>query len=255
MKKFNGLTIILSFLSIAHISANTSPSGAMSFATDNALYSPQTPTSMFSQPIDQILGQLYAVHGILSDLSAIMSDNQIKGITKNQKKKNLSNIKSLMLEIEQKKNVLITGRADLETINFVLRFSRAAMIHVNKALDNQLKTFPQFDAESLIKKLKSAKPVSEKTIRKRIINNNKLLITLKKAANSAGLRWYNKAYRKLDRWMIQPMSKYGLVVGSVGLIGTYVWWHLNSKSCPLTKLVGHPAKLNPGGWISNDPDG
>ena len=174
MKKLNSLLLTLSLFSIAHISANTSSSSEAAFnlnLSENSLFNRHAKKSLSNTMTDQILGQLDAVHGILSDLSAIISDNQIKGMTKKQKKLVLSNIQSLMREIEEKKNSLIVGSNDQEIISFMLRFSRAIMQHVHKALSNQLKTFDKFDTDVLIKRSRKAKKPSPKMIHRRLVNN------------------------------------------------------------------------------------
>ncbi len=233
MKKINNLIFILSFVSIVHISANSSsPEGiGLNFnLADNSLFSESTKDSLSDGITDQILSQLDAVHGILSDLSAIISDNQIKGITRKQKKNLLSHVKSLMRDIEEKKNSLIVGSHDPEIINFMLHFSRAVIQHVNKALKNQLKEFKKFNSDALIKRTCNAKMLTPKMMHRRIVNNHKRLLQLKNSADSAGLRWYNKAYRKFDRYILQPSNKYGVAIGGAVITTGLLYWLAKNPS-------------------------
>jgi ATP-dependent Zn protease len=182
---------------------------------------------------DQTQQQLDEIHGILSDLSAIISDNQISGLKR--KKIVIANIQSMMRDIESKKNIL-TVTHDPTTVFFMLRFARALSNHILEALNRDFEVFVPFNSDHLITQVTRHKNVSEKEIFLAHQKSIKRLDILKQQADSAGLRWYNKAYRKIDYHIVEPASRYGSYVAAISFIIWYCWWHLNSESCPGTEF-------------------
>jgi len=213
-RKCNQLLHIIILLSIPHLTTkantplfNSSPSHNQEIPVWDAL-------------VDASQQQLEAIHGILSDLSAIVNEKQTK--IKN-KETVLNNIKLMMRDVETKKNMLAvnTNKTELHTAT---QFTREAITHITQALEKNLQTFPRFAYEQKI--TRSKKEISPTDVEFNIRTSHKALNALKNKANNAGLFWYNKIYRTLDKYALQYVAAYGKNTFCAVAGVSYVCWHL-----------------------------
>ncbi|HRQ62445.1 MAG TPA: AAA family ATPase [Candidatus Dependentiae bacterium] len=246
-------TLIVCFLSIPilPIMAN-----ALDLSLAGSPYGGQSKTSILDRYRDALQKQLEEIHGILSDLSAIIYDGQVK--TVRHKDQTIMNIQLLMRDIERKKNVLAVS-ADTGTIIFMSTFTEAVINHVGNALLNSMAHFGAFDSEQLLNN-KSQKISNLESLHPAIKANRTALKKLIKQANNVGLRWYNKAYRAVDNNIFSHTSKYHLSMLGGSLFGMYLWWLWSiNKNKPniittgnLSWLIGPSPEYNPlSGGITN----
>lgn len=189
---------------------------------------------MIQTLIDQTQRHLETVYTVLSDLSVVINDNQIPSFK--QKAKTLKTIRTFMQDLESKKNVLVVS-TDLKTIQFIIQYTQAAIDHLTAILAGGCTTFSPFDSKPLIESTRSQAGQPElPALHTTITTNETRLTNLIMLAHSAGLHWYNKAYRMLDAYCLHYMREYGLVTaGTVSLL-SYAYWH----------MYGHRFK---GSWI------
>jgi len=232
-------TLIVSSLSIPYMPIMANRFEAPFLGTPSA-----TSTSHSTDAYrDTLQKQLEELHGILSDLSAIIYDDQIK--TVKNKDKTLLNIQLLMRDIERKKNILAVS-ADMSTVVFMSNFTDAVIKHITHALDNNMSHFASFNSETLL--TKKSGHIDTQTIHADMRANKKQLRTLKKAADSVGLRWYNKVYRTVDDKIFSHTSRYHMHLLGGTTFGLYLWWRLYDKTFPFNKgyvgkmLLGEPYK-------------
>lgn len=188
---------------------------------------------MWDALIDHTQQQLEAIHGILSDLSAIANEKQTNITNKDVV---LDNIKRMMREVESKKNLLAvsTNKSELHSAT---QFTLRAIIHISHALEQNLQTFPRFTFEQKI--TRNQKEITPTDVEFNIRTSHKALNALKRKANNAGLFWYNKIYRTLDKYLIRHVVTYGKNT-FCGLAGvSLLWWHLREDNC-LKPILGEP---------------
>jgi AAA+ superfamily predicted ATPase len=174
--------------------------------------------------IDATQKQLETLCNILSDISFLVHDNQVK--TGTNKVKILENIQDLMQDLENKKNILkIT--TDIQVIHSMVTYTKEALSHVRTAVDTGCTTFDPFDTEGCItRNIPNMKQINRDQIKKNIHTNTQILKELELAAHSIGLHWYNKAYRFIDRYLLNYAQEYGLLSTGIILGSGYVFWHL-----------------------------
>jgi AAA+ superfamily predicted ATPase len=212
------ILVITSGLSITHLTIKTST------LADSITYSQTAQENIVEAIIDTTQKQLEIVHTILSDLSFIINDNQIKTIKK--KKSSLANIQHMMRDIESKKNILVVSN-DLHTLQFIIHFTHNALAHIQKAFDTHFTEFTPFESEQAIEHTRTNnKNISLEKLEEIIIDNEHKVTDLKHSAANAGLAWYNKSYRLCDKYLFQHVREYGMLGGIVGLGALYTFWHM-----------------------------
>ncbi len=222
---------ITSCFSISHLAIKAS-------TTHNAITQRQEETeNIIELLIDATQKQLETIHALLSDLSFIINDNQIKTIK--NKKTTLTNIQHLMRDIESKKNILVVSN-DIQTIQFIIKFTHNVLKHILTVFETQCTQFDSFESEKLIAQTRNPNnTISIEVLKKIIIKNEKKVKQLKENAANAGLTWYNKSYRLCDRYLLQYVRDYGLVSSCLVLGGLYTYWHLYPDAWAKT-LMGKP---------------
>ncbi len=196
--------------------------------------------------IDTSKKQLDDLFGTLSMLSTMISEGQVPTIK--NKKDAIEAIKSLtylIQNIQQERFV----NADFSTAHFLLEVTNALTQHIHAALKDGCKTIKAFNLDTFsTKKRSSLKEVTPESLQKKVIINAKELDAVKKAADLAGLRWRNLAYRKFDKYIVEPCQKYSLMRRMLDLtyltgMGLYAYWYLDqpgfAEQFPrLGKLMG-----------------
>jgi ATP-dependent Zn protease len=188
---------------------------------------------MWDALIDASQQQLEEIHGILSDLSAIVNEKQTKIANKDTV---LNNIKAMMRDIERKKNLLAVNTQKPE-LYATTQFTRHAITHIMHALKNNLQEFPHFSFEQKVTRTK--KEINPADIEHILRTTHKALYQLKAQANSAGLFWYNKLYRTLDRYLLHYIVEYGKNTFCAVAGASYIWWRCSNNEF-LNSILGIP---------------
>lgn len=194
-------------------------------------------TQMWDALVDTTQQQLEEIHGILSDLSAIVNEKQTKITNKDAV---LANIKSMMRDVEGKKNLLAVNR-HIGELQSAMQFIRQAIAHTMQALGKNLQEFPRFTFEH--KNTRTKKEINPVDLEHMLRTSHKELYKLKSEASSAGLFWYNKLYRKLDKYILHHViSEYGknIFFGSLG--ASLLWWHYREGNF-LESILGTPCSF------------
>jgi cell division protease FtsH len=230
-RKYNNLLNVIILLSIPHlpIKANNLPF--------NGMAAHKQETFSWDILVDTTQQQLESLHGILSDLSAIINEKQTKIANKGMV---ISNIKQMMRDVEYKKNMLAVN-TNKQIVYEAIEFVQKSIKHISGALKKNLQDFPSFTYEPNITRKKEISPTDlEYTIR----SNHKSLNALKQNSNNAGLSWYNKVYRTLDMYLLQYIAAYGKNTFCAVAGATYLWWHY-AKSPFLVDTLGLGRPFDP----------
>jgi len=132
---------------------------------------------------------------------------------------------------------------DVMMYNEMIEFTRALKIitalqeHVKKAIDNNLQEFPLFDISTV--QLKSAVEMHPDEIKDTIKTLKNNIEDITKSAESAGISFFNRAYRFVDSWTIDPIERHGLHTAAfwtVALSATaaYIWFHASKDTTGCT---------------------
>ena len=176
--------------------------------------------------------QMDQLQVILSGIAIMISEKQIIPINK---KDTLENIRQMNSFIQTFQHQRLTG-ATPEMIDFTLRLNRMIISHILQACKNGFATVAPFDPAPLLKRGPSQK-VELHQLQRLLLKNRADLKRLNKQIETAGLTRYNIAYRKLDKYVVDPCIKYsipsrGLIAGAVAASALSAWWYLyNDKFC------------------------
>jgi cell division protease FtsH len=166
------------------------------------------------------------IYNVISGLSMMINDGQVSTVTnKKDITAALSNMSMIIHDLQQEQFMVVNPT----TAALINELNNALMGHLLKAIDNDLQTLPQFELAEVLKR-GHAKETSLESLIAQQQHNDRLLATLKANAEVVGLRWYNRAYRKFDTYVIAPTEKYSLHKWAIGLTGAsaaalLIYWH------------------------------
>ena len=226
-RKYNNLLLILIVLSIPHLTIKANSPTLKATTPHNQ------ELQLWDALVDHAQQQLEAIHGILSDLSAIVNEKQT-----NIKNKDvvLDNIKRMMRDVENKKNLLAVN-TNKDELYFTTQFTQHAITHIVQALEKNLQTFARFTFEQKV--TRNQKEIAPTDVEYNIRTSHKALNKLKSKANNAGLFWYNKIYRTLDKYALRYVAAYGKNTLCAVATASYLWWHLGENTW-LETFLGVP---------------
>lgn len=189
-----------------------------------------SPVNILDTLVDEAKKQIDQVAVILASLSSMVNDNQIPVQQKKETLRAIKGLVSLVHSIQQEKFVNI----DLATTLFLLRFNSALMDHIAKAIASDLNNIPPFNPAEIATKT-FGKKVNVHEVEQHVLANKKKLTALIKKADHAGLRWYNLAYRQVDKYIISPSVKYSIpqrtLIAAAGIFTVLTtWWYLNEET-------------------------
>lgn len=226
-RKYNQILHLIILLSIPHL--NTKANSPVFSAAPQRNHDVQ----LWDALVDETQRQLEAIHGILSDLSAIVNEKQTKIKDKDTV---LNHIKLMMRDIEGKKNLLAVNTCKSE-LHFATQFTQKAITHITQALNTSLQEFPRFTYEQKVTRTK--KEIKPTDIEHALRTTHKSLNKLKGIASNAGLFWYNKIYRTLDTYALQYVTAYGKNALLAVTGTTYLYWRF-FKNDFLEDILGKP---------------
>lgn len=163
---------------------------------------------------------------ILEDLALIIGNGQIHAIK--NKRAVIEEVKNLRSLIGTIKNDSY-AQVDLFKIALLNKILVAIIAHIDQGLAVDFKNFPPFAIEQHIKRsIQDLDTIQD--LDAEFAKVPQLLEQLTKNAQSAGLHWYNKIYRVIDRHIIEPCDKYSVprrtgkfILGA--LITYFIWFH------------------------------
>lgn len=250
------LAALLILSSINHTYPNTSdqtPPAAEEQPAQQASAQDTELQEHFQKILTRRLDEFKTIDRVLQDLLLLIDNSaSINSIKKSELRESAIAMRDLIKNINDE----VFAQIDPGTLQLLSHISKELTKHVIHALNNHLTTLPPFDIEQAMTRLAPIDVTLEDLYADFEISG-KLLQKLEEKAGSAGLRWYNKAYRKFDKWVIQPSEKYS--VGSrlkklavAAALGTWLWWHTDSHNPTLRNWLGYSPRLGAGNSINQE---
>ena len=199
--------------------------------------------------IKTIIEDATALDIVCEDLALDINN---KAIQIHNKDEVIANIKKSRELISLIKN---DAFADIDEIQLasLLNLNNRLIDYIAKGIDNGFKNLQPFTLPRV--SITNEDITFENLFRKAAENSNNLKLVQQKA-KTAGLSWYNRLYRNVDDYVLQPSKKYhldkaALVGGITGLLALNYWYHSESENKVLRKLFGWaPHFLSSGGMLS-----
>jgi len=191
------------------------------------------------QSLKVLIGQIETIDIILEDLALDITNNVIKT---DKKSDLLGAIKSVRQHTYQLKQADFTG-IDEQGLVALAILNSALIDHLTKSAHTGFKQLDPFEKETI--RSPGIIEITPELIQTMTAKNGTKLMTLAKRAESAGLSWYNKVYRSLDDYLIQPMVKYKVptfagIATLTGLAALYLWYRSGSENSLLRSTIGWP---------------
>jgi len=186
----------------------------------------QVPVNSLDALIDSAKRQLDQISAILSALSAMINNDQVS--TLKDKQETLKNIAELSATIEMLRyEKFAEGHTDRLSTYLLQRLNADVIQHLTNALRGTFTGLTPYKS-SIMRKLPDQAAMSIPNMQKTAAENEQKIKALLKLADCAGLRWYNHAYRKVDRFVITPCRKHSIPQRSlIGLslagLSFYLW--------------------------------
>lgn len=176
--------------------------------------------------LKNILVTYNGVDLVLEDLALLIGNGQIHQI-KNKREiiDGVKNIREIIGTIKNDSYVQV----DLYKIALLNKILLAIIDHINKGLSEDFKNFAHFALEEHVKRsVLDLGNIQDLDVE--FAKAPQQLEQLTKNSQSAGLHWYNKVYRVVDRYIIEPCDKYHIPRRSgkflFGAFAVYfIWFH------------------------------
>ncbi|MCX5922039.1 MAG: AAA family ATPase [Candidatus Dependentiae bacterium] len=260
-KTFLFLTLLLS-QPLSHAFDDTTNIGDMNEISATIIEQAQ---NILEDQLKKILTQFNAVDCILGDLALVVNNDQVPQ-TKNKKTviQGIISVRSLIESVQKDAFVNVSLRQNL----MILKILEGLIAHTKQALSDGLTEFPAFDFVTYFQSIKSPQDDSTIDIDALQKNIDAQIADLNSQAASVGLAWYNRAYRKLNDYLIQPSIK-AASIGNAGKIAIatslaawyFLWYRTEKGEDPnasskfshwLRSKVGEHVKIQDRGAIIND---
>src|SRR5579871_3835731 len=229
------LLAFFTLLSIPNASANTSQ------AVEPAITQEQQ--TALNQMLAKHVEHLTTTDRLLQDLLLLIDGSSSFSKNKSEIRTNLLELRDLISNLAGDTPV----QAEVPHVIILGFLSQRIMQHLITALDNHLTNLPPFDLQQAMNDLNTGLQ-TELNLEAFIETNTKLAQQLSDKISTAGLRWYNKAYRVFDKTIIQPSVKYNLPTRAMTALGTglaagYLWWHSSSENPWLRDWFGWAPRM------------
>ena len=227
--------------SISHIIADT-----------KSISSPNIPSNKdlqteYDHVVRSIVKQLDILNLTLQDIGLDIKNNHLNVKDKKEVSNGIMLLSELITALSNEASAWRYAAADIASLHVITRCLQALTTHLSAALHNGLDKLPPFDIANI--QLRTVgDTLTLDDIKKDIEQVDKQLEQLKKNADNAGLDWYNRWYRKIDKYAIQPSHKYKLLPISIisllsASVAMLIWYHSDSKNEILRKglkIFGRP---------------
>lgn len=238
------------FASIPQIYADTNPVvPAEKPAKTEALPMPSAQEmvmvdKLLSTYISPILAQLTKIDSGLEELALLVSNSDIPKITKEKFMKTIKQMRSMIENI----NAQAFLNVDIVMLYQLLKINQVLMNHLETELPNGFEKFNALNPAALA--LKAVPPtLNLETIHELMQSNEAQVVRVEEAIRNVGVSKFNKAYRILDKYLIDPALNKGrlrqaLLLASAGTVGVWFFYRFTDWNiCGLRGLfnLGYPA--------------
>jgi len=191
-------------------------------------------------------GCIQQIDEVVGHLAMLLNNHHIKGLP------NPDRIKRILIEYRQLLGGLLQAmQTDLDPVSQIkcidvfLKVSDEFITLLEHGLKSNLKNLKEFDINALAKKRSAMSNMSPEKLQQTIEATHKRIQKLKQKANSAGLTWYNKVARSIDKHFVTRWNKYHCTsitktVGGAAIFSLYALWQYGkySKYLKDTSLYG-----------------
>lgn len=144
-----------------------------------------------------VLEQYKKVDFILELIAQMVNNNNVRGANKEEALDQIRAIRSELAEM-LKKAGMIHDISQIYILNMILQ---VIVEHSHEIIKNGLKVFPKPDMEKLDTLINRSNPTLQ-TVQSSTENNAKLIKALETEANRVGLSFYNRIYRRTEKFMV-----------------------------------------------------
>lgn len=204
----------------------------------------EVPTEQASQLdtlLNNVLQQTSQIDSLLQDIALVTSNNQ--SLSKEQRAAIAKEIRTLRGQIALFKNQSFT-QADAQSIYFLLVINKELCDHLESALAKGFTSLDPFPFEKYYTRATTQPLVSINTLSEAITDSDISIAKLNRSAATIGLTWYNKIYRGIDGYLIQPWQKHSMTHYSCIALGSVagavaLWWYFTERgsALPSTKKI------------------
>lgn len=236
-KKMFLLVLFASHINIHVIASEIQPSPS----SQENQFSQEEILNILEEKLTHLLAQYNAVDMILEDLALSVNNDQIARL-KNKRVlvEEIKNIRSIIDSVQKDAHVDVNPA----TLYLLIKILDGITKHITVAVENGFTQLPEFDLGTRVKawlqeEVDLDNLDADLEIAKKRIDN------LDKLAKSAGLLWYNKVYRKIDDYIIQPSMKYHVPqrVGKLALLWYFFWFHTERGTSPENEITAEDTAM------------
>ncbi|MDP3888987.1 MAG: AAA family ATPase [bacterium] len=204
------------------------------YANSNAMISElsNAPITILDEIIDKAQKLLDETRRKSHELSTMINKGQIPSLANpKDATKNIKQFISFIQTLQNQKFVHI----DPQTTLILLQINQDLIKHIEKSLQNGFVSFKPLDISLFISRKLSTDEITLELLEKEIKKNERMLKKLNNTIDYVGLKWYNLAYRKFDKYIIDPGLKYSVPsrtfeVGALVSLGLVFWWRFGNDS-------------------------
>ncbi len=200
-----------------------------------------------------VLKQLKSIDLTLEELALIVENNTLRTTNKREMIDSLRQMRDLIEQISNDAFVKVNE----PSLKLLLIITESLASHLQKALNAGFSNLPIYDWEQSLKRSVEPEDLTLEKLGEHLERNESAVIALGQSSRTAGLRWYNRAYRSVDANLIQPCNKYH--IGSYAMWGGLatscaflLWWQSDSKNPWLRNKFGWAPKYTKLGELNDD---
>jgi ATP-dependent Zn protease len=142
-----------------------------------------------------VLKFLDSIDSKLEEFGTIVGLGKLKVKDKAAVSKEIKSMRELVISLRKQ----LLGNADPMNIKMILNITRAMAHHLNKALENKFYELPPFNVEAVaLPRSLSVTDLTPAQLQEDAKRAQEVIEYLEHESKTAGLYWYNKAFRKVD---------------------------------------------------------
>lgn len=201
------------------------------------------PVDILDNITDQALKQLEIIHNNLSEMSAMINDNQVPDIVGKKKKETLQEIREINYSIQKfLKTKYFSVSPSLDSTLFLIHQARAFMLHISEVINKNFRDISKFDTlrysflvNTITRSIRKDSPaISLNQLHQEFAINKKLLKEFSQKTDQVGLKWWNIGYRTIDNYVIDSCQRYKIPQRTLELLGlasfcVYFSWHFEEN--------------------------
>lgn len=158
------------------------------------------------QLLDPVLKGYSELHQVIIRLATEVHAGTIRPKNKGDMSKQLTELSKLVAQFKDNSYTQL----DPLQLMVLIKVLHAVIDHLNTALKNGFTELKPFDLDAYITRnpLPALDNNPFEAIQHEIVTFQQQLVALSKSAETAGLTWYNKLYRKIDTYIVDPALSY-----------------------------------------------